>query len=168
MQLCTLVYSISMPVCCAGGGQVPDQALGRPVAGRGRPCEQPPAAGWWQVSATESGLPAARCVPSVTVVRMWSNCTWTTCFCPMLWPCSHLPDITVMTPVGRRLLHEPCLFLISAPCTAPGCLLCVQVWSGGKVVFWVASRGHHADIGACHYDSPASVIVSCAALPTTP
>jgi hypothetical protein len=107
----SLVYSISMPVCCAGGGQVPDQALGRPAAGGGRPCEQPPTAGWWQVSATERGSSAARCVPSVTVVHMLSICTWTIAFLshpPMLWACSHLPDITVMTPVGRRLLHEPC------------------------------------------------------------
>lgn len=38
---------------------------------------------------------------------------------PQLAGGSHLPDITVITPV----------------------------FSGGKVVFFVASRGHHADIG---------------------
>jgi hypothetical protein len=39
---------------------------------------------------------------------------------PQLAGGSHLPDITVITPV----------------------------WDSGAVVFWVASRGHHADIGA--------------------
>ena len=38
---------------------------------------------------------------------------------PQLAGGSHLPDITVITPV----------------------------WNNGAVVFWVASRGHHADIG---------------------
>jgi 5-oxoprolinase (ATP-hydrolysing) len=46
---------------------------------------------------------------------------------------THLPDITVVTPVflGNR----------------PGKRDAVQEISGGRSAFWVASRGHHADVG---------------------
>jgi 5-oxoprolinase (ATP-hydrolysing) len=46
---------------------------------------------------------------------------------------THLPDITVVTPVflGNR----------------PGKRGALQEISGGRPTFWVASRGHHADVG---------------------
>ena len=49
---------------------------------------------------------------------------------PQLAGGSHLPDITVITPV----------------------------WNNGVIVFWVASRGHHADIGTSRPKSTGVVV----------
>ena len=72
---------------------------------------------------------------------------------------SHLPDITVITPVGAanqrarcswNVVQSPAVWRGGACGGGLGCPVCVrlQVWNEGAVVFWVASRGHHADIGA--------------------
>lgn len=60
------------------------------------------------------------CPPTCLPVRLTPHahlvCPSPSLRCPAWWCCSHLPDITVITPV----------------------------WEGGRVVFFVASRGHHA------------------------
>lgn len=70
-------------------------------------------------------------------------------------PCaggSHLPDLTVITPVSRRRLwsssYPGCSSSsISTPSLHPFVPLKVFQKGVGSPVFFVASRGHHADIG---------------------
>lgn len=70
-------------------------------------------------------------------------------------PCaggSHLPDLTVITPVSSSvglLQRRSFLWFLSHPDSSRFCLPTHQVFRKGvsNPVFFVASRGHHADIG---------------------
>ena len=71
-------------------------------------------------------------------------------------PCaggSHLPDLTVITPVRvpplSHTVVSPAILIDfhSPPLSFSILLVSIQVYNEGQVVFYVASRGHHADIG---------------------
>jgi 5-oxoprolinase (ATP-hydrolysing) len=60
---------------------------------------------------------------------------------------SHLPDITVITPVS--VFHDRCSLFesLSNLILDDNGHLIDQVFKDGRPVFYVANRGHHADIG---------------------